>query len=102
MTGLQLAMLSGALLLAGVASLIGWAMPANVHLKDAIGRLQPLPTIAPPTAGGRRDTETTIGAGPSGTSPLPCGEPALPRTSRCWAAPPPPCTGPRSSAQPSA
>lgn len=62
MTGLQLAMLSGALLLAGVASLIGWAMPANVHLKDAIGRLQPLPTIAPPTAGGRRDTETTIGA----------------------------------------
>ncbi|MBK7822056.1 MAG: type II secretion system F family protein [Tessaracoccus sp.] len=62
MTGLQLAMLSGALLLAGVAGLIGWAIPANVHLKDAIGRLQPLPTIAPPAAGGRRDTETTIGA----------------------------------------
>lgn len=62
MTGLQLAMLSGALLLAGVAGLIGWAMPGNVQLKDAIGRLQPLPTITPPTAGGRRDTETTIGA----------------------------------------
>ena len=40
MTGLQLAMLSGALLTAGVVMIVAGLIPAPVHLKDAIGRLQ--------------------------------------------------------------
>lgn len=62
MTGLQLAMLSGALILGGVACLTAWALPATVHLKDAIARLQPATHIPDPvTNRDRRDTETTIG-----------------------------------------
>lgn len=41
MTGLQLAMLSGATIAGGVVLIVAGMIPAPVHLKDAIARLQP-------------------------------------------------------------
>lgn len=63
MTGLQLAILSGAMLTAGIAILIWRLAPAPTHLGDAIARLRP--TILTSTTAGptlRPDTETRIGA----------------------------------------
>lgn len=62
MSGLQLAMLSGGLIFAGIACLIAAVIPAPVHLKDAIARLQPTPPTLNVTAGPEtRDTETRLG-----------------------------------------
>ncbi len=61
MTGLQLAMLSGAALTAGVVLLVAGLVPAPTHLKDAIGRLQPTQAIDPATATTQSDTESRVG-----------------------------------------
>ena len=62
MTGLQLAMLSGATLTTGLVILLAGLVPAPTHLKDAIARLQPATTptlLGPATAA--VDTEVRIG-----------------------------------------
>lgn len=61
MTALQLAMLSGATITAGLVILIAGLVPAPTHLKDAIARLQPttLPTLHSPAAA--VDSEVRIG-----------------------------------------
>lgn len=62
MTGLQLAMLSGAMLSAGVVLIVVGMVPAPVHLKDAIGRLQPSSLTADPVdAAGKVDAEVRLG-----------------------------------------
>lgn len=61
MTGLQIAMLSGALIASGVAVLIAGLVPAPTHLKDAISRLQPTTVLAPEPTGVSVDTEVRIG-----------------------------------------
>ena len=60
MTGLQLAMLSGALLTAGLVMIVAGLIPAPVHLKDAIGRLQATPLSAPGIVG-TVDSEVRLG-----------------------------------------
>lgn len=62
MTGLPLAMLSGATLTTGLVILLAGLVPAPTHLKDAIARLQPAstPTLLGPAAAAV-DTEVRIG-----------------------------------------
>jgi hypothetical protein len=62
MTGLQLAMLSGAALSAGLVLIVAGLIPAPVHLKDAIGRLQPTTHHTDTIAGaGTVDAEVRLG-----------------------------------------
>ncbi len=49
MTSLQLLMIAGMLVMAGVAGLIWWASPAEPDLADALDRLSPRPTGNPST-----------------------------------------------------
>ena len=60
MTALQLAMLSGATITAGLVLLVAGLVPAPTHLKDAIGRLQPRITLDTPT-GPSVDSEVRLG-----------------------------------------
>lgn len=62
MTGLQLAMLSGAALSAGLVLIVAGLIPAPVHLKDAIGRLQPTTHLTDTIgAAGTVDAEVRLG-----------------------------------------
>ncbi|RMB57867.1 type II secretion system F family protein [Tessaracoccus antarcticus] len=63
MTGLQLAILSGAMLAGGISLLVLRLAPAPTHLGDAIARLRPL-TVQITTTGPthRPDTETRVGS----------------------------------------
>lgn len=59
MTGLQLAMLSGATIVGGLVLIVVGMIPAPVHLKDAIARLQPTihaSTHLPPEPSADRET----------------------------------------------
>ena len=60
MTALQLAMFSGATITAGLVILIGGLIPAPVHLKDAIGRLQPA-TVPTHLSSAPVDSEVRLG-----------------------------------------
>lgn len=63
MTGLQLAMLSGTLLMAGGALLLARMVPAPPRLADVIGRIRPTPiTLTPAHAAGVGDVESSLGA----------------------------------------
>ena len=60
MTALQLAMLAGATITAGLILLVAGFVPAPTHLKDAIGRLQPRISLDTPT-GPAVDAEVRLG-----------------------------------------
>ncbi len=61
MTGLQLAMLSGAAVAAGALLLVAGLVPAPTNLKDAITRLQPNPLSEQTTVAASADVETRVG-----------------------------------------
>ena len=61
MTALQLAMLSGATITAGLVMLVAGLVPAPTHLKDAIGRLQPRITLDTLSMGEKADSEVRLG-----------------------------------------